>query len=106
MKSLSAAKLVRIYFNENDLSGGKPLYVALTNVLNQTGIAGVIVLRGKMGFGTTGTIHGDHFWPLPGDFPVILECLDSADRINAVLPTILSMLTSGTCVVFDGQMSG
>lgn len=104
MKSPSAAKLVRIYLNENDRSEGKPLYVELVRVLKEKGIIRVIVTRGKSGLGASGVIHGNHFWPIPGDFPVILECLDSAERISEVLPIIRSMLTQDTCTVIDGQI--
>lgn len=106
MKGPNAAKLVRIYINENDRSRGKPLYVALTLFLKEKDIRVVTVLRGRIGFGQRGIIHGNHFWPIPGDFPIILECLDQAERIEAVLPEIIRMLTHGRCVVSDGQMWG
>jgi len=131
VKSPKAAKLVRIYMCKNDRSGGKSLYVALTHFLKERDISRVIVLRGRIGFGRGGIIHGNHFWSIPGDFPIILECLDQAERIEAVLPEIgqllirrrykfieeifrflglnispRRMLTRGKCVVIDGQVWG
>lgn len=106
MKGPKAAKLVRIYISENDRYRGKPLYVALTLFLKEKDIRVVTVVRGRIGFGPGGIVHGNHFWPIPGDFPVILECLDQAERIEAILPKIIRMLTSGRCVVSDGQMWG
>lgn len=106
MKSPKAAKLVRIYIKENDRYKGKPLYVALTFFLKEKDIRVVTVVRGRIVFGREGILHGKHFWPIPGDFPIILEFLDEAERIEAVLPEILRMLTRGRCVVSEGQMWG
>ena len=104
MKSPKTAKLVCIYMNENDRCKGKPLYVALTQFLREKNIGVITVIRGRVGLGPGGSIQGNHFWPIPGDVPVILECLDQADRINAVLPEIHSMLTKGRYTVLDGKM--
>ncbi|WP_172408269.1 DUF190 domain-containing protein [Desulfosporosinus sp. FKA] len=104
MKSPKTAKLVCIYIHENDRWRGKPLYVALTQLLREKNIGVVTVIRGRMGVGPNGIIKDNHFWPIHGDYPIILECLDQADRINAVLPEINRMLTKGKYIVVDGEM--
>ncbi|MDQ7096351.1 DUF190 domain-containing protein, partial [Desulfosporosinus sp. PR] len=96
-----AAKLVLIYINENERSGGKPLYVALTHLLRERGIARVTVRRGRIGIGQGARLRGYHFWPFPGDRPVVLECLDRAERIEAVLPEIGHLLTRGKYRFFE-----
>jgi len=87
--------LMRIHIGERDRYGGKPLYEAIVQLLRQRGYAGATVTRGIMGFGATATLHTDKVLRLSVDLPVVLECVESAEKIEAILPELDSMIGGG-----------
>jgi PII-like signaling protein len=87
--------LMRIHIGERDKYHGKPLYEAIVLLLRERGYAGATVLRGIMGFGASAGIHTEKVLRLSLDLPVIVECVDTSEKIEAILPVLDSMIGGG-----------
>jgi uncharacterized protein len=87
--------LMRIHIGERDRHDGKPLYEAIVNLLRRRGNAGATVFRGVMGFGASGRVSSDHMELLAFDLPLVIECVDTQAKIEAVLPELDSMIDAG-----------
>jgi PII-like signaling protein len=87
--------LMRIHIGERDKHGGKPLYAAIVELLRARGLAGATVIRAIMGFGATARLHTDSVLRLSLDLPIVVECVDAEDKIQAVLPDIDAMMGGG-----------
>jgi len=87
--------LMRIFIGEGDRWKKKPLYEALVEMLRREGMAGATVLKGAMGFGARSITHSDRLLRFSSDLPVIVEVVDSQEKIDAVLPFLDAMLNGG-----------
>lgn len=87
--------LMRIHVGESDKHGGRPLYRALVELLRERGCAGATVLRCIAGFGARREVHSMLNEITAADMPVVVECVESAEKLDAVLPEIDAMLTGG-----------
>ncbi len=92
--------LMRIFIGEADraTSGphrGKPLYEAIVLLLRERGFAGATVLRGISGFGASARVHTDKVLRLSLDLPVVIEVVESEDRIRDVLPELDPLIGGG-----------
>ena len=87
--------LMRIHIGERDKYHGRPLYQAIVELLRAKHYAGATVSRAIMGFGATSTLHTDRVEVLSIDLPVVIECVDTEDRIQAILPALDEMLGGG-----------
>lgn len=90
------ATLLRIFIGENDRSPeGRPLYEAVVLKARDAHLAGATVLRGPMGFGHASRLHTTKILQLSQDLPLIIEIVDTEEKIKAFLPVLDSMITSG-----------
>ena len=89
------ATLLRIFLGENDKADGKPLYEAIVLKAREQHLAGATVLRGPMGFGHSSRLHTAKILRLSEDLPFIIEIVDAEDKMNAFLPVLDKMMTSG-----------
>jgi PII-like signaling protein len=89
------ARLLRIFIGESDTHDGRPLYQAIVEVLRRQGLAGATVLRGIEGFGKSSRLHTAHILRLSEDLPIVIECVDTGDKIEAVLPELDNMIGDG-----------
>ena len=89
------ALLLRIFFGEKDRNEGKPLHDAIVRKAREMHLAGATVLRGPMGYGRRSRVHRAHLFELSEDLPMVIEIVDSEDRINAFLPVLETMMGSG-----------
>jgi PII-like signaling protein len=87
--------LMRIHIGERDKFRGKPLYEAIVLLLRERGFAGATVLRGIMGFGASAGLHSAKVLRLSLDLPLVVECVDTAEKIDAVLPELDTMIGGG-----------
>lgn len=99
MENVEDGKLLRIFVGEDDEHHGRPLYEAIVHLLREQGIAGATVFRGIMGFGASSLIHTAKVLRLSEDLPIVVECVDRAARIEAVLPLLDQMITEGLVTV-------
>ena len=95
MKISEDGQLLRIFIGESDRWHGQPLYEAIVLKAREMGIAGATMLRGLMGFGAASRIHTAKILRLSEDLPIIIEIVDSADKIEALLPVIDEMVGEG-----------
>ena len=89
------ALLLRIFIGEDDKFGGSPLYEAIVLRAREMHLAGATVLRGPMGFGASSRLHTAKILRLSEDLPLVIEIVDSEDKINGFLPALEEMMTSG-----------
>jgi uncharacterized protein len=89
------AVLLRIFLGEDDRAGTRPLYEALIIKAREMGMAGATVLRGPMGFGHGARLHTTKILQLSTDLPMIVEIVDSQQKIDAFLEAIEPMIGSG-----------
>jgi uncharacterized protein len=87
--------LMRIHIGERDRFHGKPLYEAIVNLLRERHYAGATVTRAIMGFGATARLHTDKVLRLSVDLPIVVECVDTEEKIDAVLPDLDQMIGGG-----------
>jgi hypothetical protein len=87
--------LLRIFLGESDRWEHKPLYEAIVLKAREMQMAGATVLRGPMGFGKTSHLHTAKILRLSMDLPLIIEIVDSEEKINAFLPVLDEMMGGG-----------
>jgi len=89
------AVLLRIFLGENDRHGHKPLYEAIVLKAREMHLGGATVLRGPMGFGHSSRLHTAKVLRLSEDLPIVVEIVDSQEKIDAFLPVLDAMMGSG-----------
>ena len=99
MKIEGQGKLVRIFIGEADSWHGKPLYEAIVQRVREEGFAGATVIRGIEGFGASSRIHTSRILRLSEDLPLVIEIVDAAERIDALLPVLDEMIGDGMVTV-------
>ncbi len=95
MKLPPEGKLLRIFIGENDRHEGKPLYEWLIIQAKSHGLAGATVLRGLMGFGAGSRIRTSKILRLSLDLPIIVEIVDTDEKIQSFLTRIEDALQGG-----------
>ena len=85
---------LRLYIGANDTYDGEPLVDVLVRRARETGMAGATALRGVSGFGEAAHIHRIDL-VLSHDLPIVVELIDSADKIDAFLPLAQAMIGTG-----------
>jgi hypothetical protein len=101
MRIESAAQVLTIYLGEQDQWHGGPLYAALVERLKGAGIAGVTVLHGVEGYGAHGRLHTQRIEALFQDLPLIVQAVDTPERIAVALPLLDEMIAEGLVTVQD-----
>jgi PII-like signaling protein len=89
------AVLLRIFIGESDRWEHKPLYEAIVLRAREMHLAGATVLRGPMGFGKSSRLHTAKILRLSMDLPLVIEIVDSEERINSFLPELDKMISGG-----------
>jgi PII-like signaling protein len=89
------AMLLRIFIGESDRWHHQPLYEAIVLKARELHLAGATVLRGPMGYGKSSRLHTAKILRLSMDLPLVIEIVDSEEKINSFLPVIDGMITGG-----------
>lgn len=87
--------LMRVYVEEQDKYRGRPLYVAVMELLQQRRFAGATAFQGTLGFGASSHIHTEHVLSFTTDLPIVIECIDTEQRINDIVPEVDTMIGGG-----------
>jgi len=95
MKIPEQGWLLRIFIGESDRWHGAPLYEAIVLKARELHMAGATVLRGPMGFGAHSRLHTAKVLRLSEDLPIVIEIVDSREKIDGLLPHIETMVTEG-----------
>jgi len=89
------AVLLRIFIGESDRWQHRPLYEAIVLKAREMHLAGATVLRGPMGFGKSSRLHTAKILRLSMDLPLVIEIVDSEEKIQQFLPVLDQMMTGG-----------
>ncbi len=89
------AVLLRILIGESDRWQHKPLYEAIVLKAREVHLAGATVFHGVMGYGKSSRLHTAQILRLSGDLPVVIEIVDSEEKIQRFLPVLDEMMTGG-----------
>jgi PII-like signaling protein len=89
------AVLLRIFIGESDRYEHRPLYEAIVLRARELELAGATVLRGPMGFGKSSHLHTAKILRLSMDLPMVIEIVDSEEKVNAFLPVLDKMMGGG-----------
>jgi len=95
VKIPSDGKLLRIFIGEADKWNGNPLYEEIVLLAKKQGMAGATALKGFMGFGCKSHMHTAKLLRLSEDLPVIIEIVDSEEKINLFIPQLDAMVLEG-----------
>lgn len=87
--------LLRIFVGESDKVGHRPLYEVIVLKAREAGLAGATVLRGVMGFGRNSILHTAKILRLSEDLPMVIEIVDSLEKVEAFLPALDQMIKDG-----------
>lgn len=95
MKIEGEGQLVRVFIGEADRWHGKPLYQAIVERMRKEGLAGTTVIKGVEGFGAASRLHTTRILQLSTDLPIVIEVVDSQERIDLILPILDEMVGDG-----------
>ena len=95
MKIPEDAVLLRIFIGESDRHRRQPLYEAIVRKAREMQMAGATVLRGPMGFGKSSHLHTAKILRLSMDLPIVIEIVDSEEKVNAFLPVLDKIMGGG-----------
>jgi PII-like signaling protein len=98
------ALLLRIFVGEDDKANGRPLYEAIVLKAREAHLAGATVLRGPMGYGRSSRLHTTKILRLADNLPLVIEIVDSEEKIDAFLPTLDALMTSGLVTLERAQV--
>jgi PII-like signaling protein len=92
MKITGSGKLLRIFVGESDRHHGRPLYEAIVHRAHELGLAGATVWRGIEGYGAASRIHTAKILRLSEDLPILIEIVDTEEKIRSALPEFDAMM--------------
>jgi len=95
----SNGKLLRIFVGESDQHGGMSLYEWIVRQAREHGLAGATVLRGLEGFGARSRLHTSKVLRLSSDLPIVIEIIDTEEKIEAFLPLIDNAIPEGLATI-------
>lgn len=95
MELRGEGKLIRVFIGEQDKWNSRPLHEAIVMKAREEGLAGATAIKGFLGFGANSRLHTSKLLRLSEDLPIIVELVDSAEKIDRFLPTLDSMVKDG-----------
>lgn len=95
MKLPEEGMLLRIFIGESDTHKGKPLYEQIVVKARELNLAGATVTRGVMGFGADSRMHTAKILRLSADLPVIIELVDTEEKLSTLLPFLDETVAEG-----------
>jgi hypothetical protein len=99
MDERKQGKLLRIFVGESDKHQGRPLYEWVVRKAREEGLAGATVLRGLEGFGAHSLLHTAKILRLSSDLPIVIEIVDTEDKIERFLPMIDEAISEGLATI-------
>lgn len=101
MKIEGMGKMLKIYIGESDRWHGEALYHAIVKKIKEHGLAGATTIRGIEGFGANSRIHTRHIEVLSQDLPILIEVVDTEERISEIIKIVDPMITEGLIAVVN-----
>lgn len=88
-------KLLKIYIGESAGHHGEPLYHVIVKKIKELGLAGATTVRGIEGFGANSVIHSTRILRLSEDLPVVIEVVDTEEKIRSLIKVLDETVTTG-----------
>jgi PII-like signaling protein len=104
MKLAGNAKMLRIYFGEDDKWNEKPLYRAIVEKCRELDIAGATVLRGIEGYGASTLVRSAHLLSFSSDAPLMVTVIDNEEKILRLLPHLDEMVQEGLIAISEVEV--
>lgn len=104
MKLPEEGKLLRVFIGESDTLHGTPMFEAIVLKARELNLAGATVLRGIMGYGANSRLHTSKILRLSEDMPVIIEIVDTEEKIKLILPFLDEIVTEGLITMENVQV--
>jgi uncharacterized protein len=104
MEAKNDMKLLRIFTSSTDKVRHTPLYEVIVYAAKRYGMAGATVIRGIMGYGSSSSVSSQKFWEISEKLPVVVEIIDSGEKIDAFFETVkpyLEMIRKGCIVTIE-----
>jgi hypothetical protein len=98
------AAILRIFIGESDRFKHQPLHEAIVLKAREAHLGGATVLRGLMGFGKSSRLHTAKILRLSMDLPIVIEIIDSEEKVRAFLPTLEGMIGGGLVTIEKVQV--
>lgn len=92
------ATRVRVFVGEDERYRGRPLFEAIVLVAKQSGLAGATVFRGFMGYAPHADVATAGILRLAENLPVVVDTVDSEERIRGFMPFLKKALRAGTVI--------
>lgn len=99
MKLSGEVELLRVFIGESDRHHGRPLYEVIVEMARSEGLAGATVLRGTLGFGANSRIHTAKVLRLSEDLPMVVEIVDTTEKLEPFLQKLDAIVTEGLITV-------
>jgi uncharacterized protein len=90
---------LKIYLGESDRFEGGPAYQAVVRLMRQRGLWGATVTRGIYGYGKRSRLHSASVLRLSEDLPLVIEAVDSKEKVMALIPELSTMLQGGLITI-------
>jgi hypothetical protein len=109
MLQTGKAVKVSIYLSDGDKHHGIPVYTSILDFLFHSGIAGAVAMKGVAGFGAAHRIHSAHILEISDHLPIMIEFIESREKVDAILPELEKRIDSGlievqeTSVIVPGK---
>lgn len=94
-------KLLKIYIGESDHHHGEPLYHEIIKTIQARGLAGATTIRGIEGFGANSRIHSTRILRLSEDLPILIEVVDTEDKIRALIGVLDEKIHAGVLMALQ-----
>lgn len=94
-------KLLKIFIGESDKWRGEALFHAIVHRIKAEGMAGATVIRGIEGFGANSRIHSTHILRLSEDLPIVIEVIDTSEKIERLISILDEMISEGLMIVMQ-----
>jgi len=99
--NITQGTMLKIYISESDKHGNRPLYEWLVQEAKKAGIAGATVWRGLEGFGANNTVHTNKILDISTSLPIVVEFVDTKEKIQGFLPFLDENMTEGLASMID-----
>ncbi|HLE04496.1 MAG TPA: DUF190 domain-containing protein [Anaerolineales bacterium] len=96
--------LLRVFIGESEHQDGRPLYEWLVRKAREMEVAGATVLRGLMGYGLSSRIHTAKILRLSQDLPIVVELVDTREKLEAFLQAVEPWITEGLATLEKAEV--
>ncbi|WP_038056735.1 DUF190 domain-containing protein [Thermodesulfobacterium hydrogeniphilum] len=100
MQEYKEAYMIKIYIREEDRIEGKPLYKKILEIVKEKNLSGVTIFKAIMGYGPSKKIRGISFLDLGSNLPILIEIIESKEKVEEFLKEINSLIQHGLVIAF------